>query len=59
MIQRKPFFDAARKSPFPGRLTKNQVAGMEAILDEWGRRGLTDLRRLAYMLATTIEGCRD
>lgn len=52
MIDRKAFFDAVRKTPFPGRLTAEQVAGMEAILGEWERRDLTDLRHLAYMLAT-------
>ena len=35
-------------------LSNTQVAGTEAILDEWQRRGLTDLRHLAYMLATTF-----
>lgn len=52
-IDRKRFFDGVRSGPFPGKLTSGQVAGMNAILDEWERRGLTDLRWLAYMLATT------
>lgn len=30
---------------------------MEAILDEWEKRGLTDLRWLAYMLATVFHEC--
>lgn len=55
MIDRKRFFDAARKSPFSGKLTPGQVSGMEAILGEWERRGLTDLRQLAYMLATAFH----
>jgi len=56
MIDRKSFFDAVRKSPFSGRLTEGQVAGMSAILDEWERRlAFTDLRWLAYMLATTFH----
>lgn len=56
MIDRKSFFDAVRKSPFSGRLTEGQVAGMGAILDEWERRpSFTDLRWLAYMLATTFH----
>jgi hypothetical protein len=55
MIDRKVFFDAVRKSPFPGTLTKGQVSGMEAILGEWERRKLTDLRHLAYMLATAFH----
>lgn len=55
MIDRKAFFDAVRKNPFPNRLTSGQVSGMEAILAEWERRGLSDLRGLAYMLATTYH----
>lgn len=55
MIERKTFFDAVRKSPFPGKLTPEQVRGMDAILDEWQARKLTDLRHLAYMLATTFH----
>lgn len=55
MIDRKAFFDAVRKEPFPKRLTTRQVDGMEAILAEWERRRLTDLRWLAYMLATTYH----
>lgn len=52
-INRKVFFAGIRQGPFPGKLTTGQVSGTDAILDEWGRRGLTDLRWLAYMLATT------
>ena len=52
MIIRKTFYDSVRQSLFSGRLTKKQVDGMEAILDEWERRGLTDIRWLAYILAT-------
>lgn len=51
MIDRKAFFDAVR-APLFGGLTQSQVAGIEIILDEWERRGLPDLRWLAYMLAT-------
>lgn len=53
MIDRKRFFAGIRQQPFPGKLTSGQVSGTSAILDEWERRGLTDLRWLAYMLATT------
>lgn len=55
MIDRQRFFDAVRKSPFAGKLSRPQVSGMEAILGEWERRGLTDLRHLAYMLATAFH----
>jgi len=55
MIDRKSFYDGARASPFPGSLTEEQVAGMGAILAEWERRKLPDLRHLAYMLATAYH----
>lgn len=55
MIERKSFFDAVRVSPYSGRLTPGQVSGMEAILGEWERRKLPELRRLAYMLATAFH----
>lgn len=51
-MNRKAFFDGIRQGPFPGKVTREQVAGCTAILDEWERRRLTDLRWLAYMLAT-------
>jgi len=52
MIDAKKFFDGIRASLFNGRLAQQQVDGINAILDEWLHRKLTDLRRLAYMLAT-------
>ncbi|PLX36538.1 MAG: hypothetical protein C0606_14775 [Hyphomicrobiales bacterium] len=55
MIDRKIFFDRVRATPFKGRLGEAQVAGMDAILDEWERRALPDPRWLAYMLATTFH----
>ena len=54
-MNRKAFFDAVRTDPFNGSLGAKQVSGMDAILDEWDRRGLTDLRWLAYMLATAFH----
>lgn len=54
MIDRKAFFAGVRK-PLFGSLSAGQVAGMEAILDEWDQRGFTDLRWLAYMLATAFH----
>ena len=51
-IDRKVFFSGIRQQPFDGKLNQGQVAGTSAILDEWERRKLTDLRHLAYMLAT-------
>lgn len=52
MIERKPFFDAIRGSLYGGTLAQGQVDGIEAVLREWEKRGLTDCRWLAYMLAT-------
>lgn len=50
-MNRALFF--ARVRPlFGGSLTQGQVDGMNAVLDEWERRKLTDLRWLGYMLAT-------
>lgn len=55
MLDRPRFFDAVRHTPFPGTLTRGQVAGMTAILDEWELRGFPDQRWLAYMLATVFH----
>ena len=48
------FFAAVRSSLFGGRLSANQVAGIEAILVAW-RAVPFDVRWLAYMLATTYH----
>lgn len=53
MIDRKAFFAEVKITLFVGKLSQSQVDGMTAILDEWERRKLTDMRWLAYMLATT------
>lgn len=54
-LNRKHFFDTVRSSLFRGKMTKDQVAGMESILLVWETEGLTDLRWLAYMLATVFH----
>ena len=54
MINRKTFFYDVRVKLFGGRLDQRQVDGMNAILDEWEKRDLTDLRWLAYALATAF-----
>lgn len=51
MIDRKIFFNGIRNSPFNGKLSKEQVSGIGAILGEWDSRKLTDLRWLACILA--------
>lgn len=55
MIYRKHFFDTVRDNLFGGSMNQGQVRGMEAILREWEKRELTDLRWLAYMLATAYH----
>jgi predicted chitinase len=54
-LDRKVFFDRVRKAPFSGSMTLGQVEGMNAILDEWERQKLKDLRWLAYMMATAFH----
>lgn len=53
-MDRAKFFAAVRPSLFAGRLSQNQVNGMEAILDAWQARPF-DTRWLAYMLATAYH----
>lgn len=53
MIDKKEFFKQIR--PLFKKLSKKQVEGIEAIIDKWEALGLTDLRHLAYMLATTFH----
>jgi len=55
MIDRKFFFDSVRHSIFGGKLTSGQVSGLESILDYAEPTRLTDLRQLAYVLATTAH----
>lgn len=57
MLDRKVFFDKIRKEPFDGSLSQSTVNGCTAILDEWEVRKLSDLRHLAYMLATVRGEC--
>jgi len=55
MIDRKKFYDSIRVSLFGGKLSASQVSGMEVILNEWESSGLTDIRWLGYMMATTFH----
>lgn len=54
-INQKYFFDSVRASLFKGKMTQSQFEGMEAILKRWEASELTDLRWLAYMLATVYH----
>ncbi|MBO3759471.1 glycoside hydrolase family 19 protein [Ciceribacter sp. L1K22] len=52
----KAFFDAVRRDPFPGRLSRGQVAGMTEIAAAWERLAAgEDPRGLAYGLATAFH----
>lgn len=54
-MDRAAFFAAVRSSLFSGKLSAEQVKGMEAVIDAFDRQGLTDKRWLAYMLATAYH----
>lgn len=49
------FYNHIRSKIFKGRLTQGRVDNIEVILKEWECSGLTDLRWLAYMFATTYH----
>jgi len=56
MINRKFFFDFVRSNLFAGKLSGNQVAGMNFILDVWeASHAAKDDRWLAYALGTTFH----
>jgi putative chitinase len=50
MLNKELFFSLVRKNL--GKLNQRHVDGFNAMMDEFVRRGLKDLRHLAYMLAT-------
>lgn len=51
MINRKSTYDNIRKEF--GKLSQKQVEGFEAMFNEFEKRQLSDIRFLAYILATT------
>lgn len=51
-MDRKRFYGELRSTLSKGGLQQSQVDGIEAILDEWDSRELSDTRCLAYILAT-------
>src|SRR5262245_28827548 len=56
MYDRKVFFDSVRASLFSGRLTQQQVDGMNFKLQEWETQTrFSDQRWLAYALSTSMH----
>lgn len=53
-MDRSKFFDAVRPTIFGGKLSQPQVNGIEAIMDAVDAEGVTDLRQVAYILATPM-----
>lgn len=54
-FDRKIFFDKVRSPLFSNGMSVANVAGCESIISEFERRGLPDMRWLAYMLATAFH----
>lgn len=55
MVNKELFYQKIRIDLFPHTISDKQVDGMEAILNEWEARAFTDLRWLAYILATVYH----
>ena len=55
MINRIAFFNRLTTQNLYQKPLEHQKQGLNAILDEWEGQGLTDLRWLAYMLATAYH----
>lgn len=53
-MNRATFFSSVRKSVFNGSLSQSQVTGLEAILDASAKLGVTDIRMIAYAMATPM-----
>jgi hypothetical protein len=54
-MNKQVFFDEIRHSLFSDRITQNQIDGLNFKLTAWEKSGLTDIRWLAYMLATSYH----
>ena len=52
MINRANFYNLFKKHFGITKINQSQVDGFEAIFNEWEKRQLSDIRWLAYMLAT-------
>ena len=54
-MNRQTFFSEITPALFSGRITQSQVEGINFKLTAWEKSGLTDIRWLAYMLATSYH----
>ena len=54
-MSRQVLISEINQALFFGRITKSQVDGIHFKLDAWEKSGLTDIRWLAYMLATSYH----
>lgn len=54
-IDKKHFYDTVRPHFAGSKISESQVEGMESILDYWQDIGYTDLRWLAYIMATVFH----
>lgn len=54
-IDRDKFYKSVRQSIFHGKILPKQFEGLEALLGEWEKRKLIDIRWLAYILATVYH----
>lgn len=57
-LNRKTFFAYARRAPFGNSLSTAQVAGCNLLLDTCQAEGVTDLRQVAYVLASVFHETR-
>lgn len=57
MVDRTKFFAAIKSNGLFKSLTQTQVDSINAILDECDKQGITDIRQIAYILATPYHEC--
>lgn len=53
-MNRASFFASVRKDIFNGKLSQSQVMGLDAIFDACEKLNVTDLRMMAYAMATPM-----
>lgn len=54
-LDKQTLFNYLRNAPFGGRLATGQVAGVERLLKAWDKLPVSDLRLLAYAMATSFH----